>query len=137
MDGVDYFNVRMRLIALLLGMIGVTAVLVHSAFWPPKPPPQSWADGIYYNACCGPLILNHGTASYGGVSAKYSVENGKRGNYIDLPSGIRVSHRRVTFGGTLAFVQFNTDSDVEPLDQAHSLRIFGLDDDTEYVFQKR
>ena len=137
MDSVDRFNARMGLIAFLLGAIGAAAALIHYAFWPPKPPSQSWADGTYLNACCEPLILHQGNASTHGISTSYSVENGKRGNYIDVPLGIRVSHRHVVFGGTLKFVNFNTDGDVKSLDQAHSLQISGLDDDNEYVFKKQ
>jgi len=103
-----------------------------------SPPPQSWANGTYVNACCAPLVLRDGLISTGSDSARYTVADGKRGAYIRIDRGVGVSRGRVIFGGSLVYVPFNKNSEAMPaIHEAYALHLLGLDDDmNDYVFAK-
>jgi len=138
MEGVDYLVQRMRLLAFLLVGVGLLAAVSCSVIWPPKPPPQSWANGVYYNECCAPLTLRDGVISTEGRSATYKVEDGKQGFFINVATGISVKAGHVVFGGTFAYVQFDEDNSLDPaVHQANAMHLYSWDDDNDFVFARR
>ena len=102
------------------------------------PPTQAWANGIYKNACCGPLVLLDGVLKVADRSTRYVVEESKFGNQINVAAGIGVRHGQVEFGSTFVYVFFNNNSMARPaLGKAESMHLVGLDDGADYVFLKQ
>jgi len=127
-----------RALALVLipGLVFVFGV-IYLVFPRHAPTPQSWANGTYRNACCAPLTLRDGLMSTGSDTARYTVADGKRGAYIQIDRGIRVSRGHVVFGGNAVNVFFNRNSEAMPaMDEAYALHLTGLDDMNDYVFEK-
>ncbi|MES1975490.1 MAG: hypothetical protein V4472_23785 [Pseudomonadota bacterium] len=124
-------------LVLIPGMIFVFA-LIYCVSPPYSPPSPAWANGIYRNPCCAPLVLRDGLISTGADSAHYTVAAGKRGFHIRVDRGIGVSRGAVTFGGTFQFVFFNRNSEAMPaIREAYSLHLIGTDDMNDYAFTKR
>jgi hypothetical protein len=122
----------------LLAVVAALVLAVPMIFARSDPPPQSWADGVYYNDCCAPLTLRGGVITVDGRSSSYTVESSKFGYCIDIPAGISVQSRQVRFGGNSVFVFFNRVSALDPaVHEARSLHISGRDDSIDYVFEKR
>ena len=133
-DGVDYFFRRALWLAPAFGLI-----LIGVLFFQPKlkPPPISFANGTYRNPCCQPLILANGLISSGDKSARYSIEIGKQGYYLNVPTGVRVEKTLVQFEGTFAFVFFDKNSELEKsITSPKVLHLGSLRDDREYLFLK-
>ncbi|WP_010219673.1 hypothetical protein [Sphingomonas sp. PAMC 26621] len=102
------------------------------------PPPQSWANGTYNNACCKPLVLRDGTLKFADKTTRYVVDEGKFGKQINVAAGIGVRGTRVEFSSTFVFVHFNNDSMARPATgEAKSIHIVGLDDSADHVFVKQ
>lgn len=134
----DYLIRRMRLLAFWLGMIGLAVVLIRATLFPPEPPSQDWANGIYHNPCCARLTLRNGVMATEGRSTRYRVENGKRGNIVDVPAGISVREGHVVFGGTFVFVEVDQDRDAQrKAYPARALHIFAYDEPVDYLFTKQ
>ncbi len=57
----------------------------HVLLTPPPRLPIRSADGIYFNKCCGVLLLKGGLATAGYQSFYYTIEADKRGPYV-LPT---------------------------------------------------
>jgi hypothetical protein len=54
-------------------------------FIPPPNLPTSFANGVYYSACCGSVRLSNGIGTVKSGSFKYVIEKDKEGPYI-LPT---------------------------------------------------
>ncbi len=105
---------------------------------PYKPPPQSWANGTYVNACCAPLVLRDGGLTSGNETVRYAVSDDKRGHGIDVARAIGVRRGHLAFGGYIVRVPFNRNSEVAPaLHDPESLHLFNLDDYSDYVFVRK
>jgi len=63
----------------------VTLAFGHVLLTPPPQLPIRSADGIYFNKCCGLLVLKNGLATAGYRSFYYTIEADKRGPYV-LPT---------------------------------------------------
>jgi hypothetical protein len=124
---------------LLLIMLPLVLILVLIQFLAPKDVPRpDWANGVYENPCCAPLVLKDGVARSGGRTARYTVESDKWGYTVVMDSGVGVRGGEVRFEDTFAYVHFNRNSMALPaLGDAYALYLLNLDGTGEYVFRKR
>jgi hypothetical protein len=77
MDGVDYIMDRARLFGILVGVVGLIAVLAVNIVSPAPPISESLANGIYLSTCCGKVVLNDGLMSFSGGHVRYKLFVGK------------------------------------------------------------
>jgi hypothetical protein len=70
------------------GIVIVVAVMftwAHVLLTPPQRLPIRSADGIYFNKCCGSLLLKNGLGTARDHTFYYTIEADKRGPYV-LPT---------------------------------------------------
>ena len=128
--------------AFAIVVLPAVLVIFLTLWWlspPNERPAQSWANGVYENACCPPLMLRDGVISNGHETTHYTVEDSKMGHMIDVERGIGVRDGTVRFGGTFAFVFFNRNSAAMPaLKEPYALHLMGVGKDNgAYVFMRR
>ncbi|MDO7843779.1 hypothetical protein [Sphingomonas immobilis] len=77
MDNTVYFRRKTGGLAALLAFVGMGIAIVHSALFPPKPPPRNFGDGTYRNRDCGAITFRNGTMSFGSNEISYTLERRK------------------------------------------------------------
>ncbi len=63
----------------------ITVGWAYVLFVPPPRLPTSFANGVYYNTCCGSVTLSNGTGTSKFGSFEYVIEKDKVGPYV-LPT---------------------------------------------------
>lgn len=128
---------KQALVHASLLVLGPGLLFVLGLIWlvmlPYQLPPQDWADGTYVNACCAPLVLQNGTASAGGRSTHYVVEQGKITMQLSIPGGIGVRGGKVEFVDSYIRAGFPGSRSVR-YGKPAAVELLGIDDHRGYVF---